>query len=351
MKDKIDVSIIVPVYNVEKFLVKCVNVLCNQTLKQIEIILVDDGSTDDSGRICDELAKKDERIKVIHKLNGGLGLARNSGLKIAKGEYIGFVDSDDIVSENMFYELYSNAKKYSADISYCLWKRFSDEKSIENENVENNSCKIWKGKKQIKQYLLDRIGLAPNEKSDKIYGANVWSGIFKRKIINENNIIFESERKFIAEDIIFDIDIIPCCCTIVHSDAYLYFYRYNPTSLTGTYKKDRFEKNIILYAEMKKRLLKNYSEEEIFNSLARYFITFTRVAIMQEVNYLKHHGYFYAKGAIKRICNEKTLRQILAIYEYNKLPFKYRFFCLGEKYRLYNVLLICSYLHIKGNKK
>ena len=100
-----DVSIIVPVYKVEKYLARCVESLINQTLKNIEIILVDDGSPDNCPALCDKWAEKDERIKVIHKENAGLGFARNSGMEIAEGRFIGFVDSDDYVKNDMFEQI------------------------------------------------------------------------------------------------------------------------------------------------------------------------------------------------------------------------------------------------------
>lgn len=100
------ISIIVPIYNVELYLEKCIESIINQTYKNLEIILVDDGSTDSCGKICDEYAKKDNRIKVIHKINGGLSDARNKGMEIAKGKYIGFVDGDDYVASDMYETLY-----------------------------------------------------------------------------------------------------------------------------------------------------------------------------------------------------------------------------------------------------
>ena len=101
-----EISIIVPVYKVEGYLKKCIESICNQTIKNIEIILVDDGSPDQCGEICDYYSKRDSRIKVIHKENGGLSDARNAGLEIAIGKYIGFVDSDDFVSSDMFELLF-----------------------------------------------------------------------------------------------------------------------------------------------------------------------------------------------------------------------------------------------------
>lgn len=113
------ISIIVPVYKVEKYLPKCVDSILNQTFEMIELILVDDGSPDCSGEICDQYAEKDKRVKVIHKANGGVSTARNAGLEIATGQYIGFIDSDDYIETDMFELLYTNLKKEKADISAC----------------------------------------------------------------------------------------------------------------------------------------------------------------------------------------------------------------------------------------
>lgn len=113
------ISIVVPIYNVDKYLNKCIDSIINQTYKNIEIILVDDGSTDSSGKICDEYLKIDSRICVIHKKNGGLSDARNYGIEKAQGIYIGFIDSDDFINENMFELLYNNIIENNADISIC----------------------------------------------------------------------------------------------------------------------------------------------------------------------------------------------------------------------------------------
>ena len=114
--EKVKVSIIVPVYNTEKFLKKCLNSLINQTLKEIEIICVDDGSTDNSPTILNDFIKKDNRIKVIHQENSGISVTRNRAVSVAQGEYIGFVDSDDWVDEDFFEKLYNASQKYNSDI-------------------------------------------------------------------------------------------------------------------------------------------------------------------------------------------------------------------------------------------
>ena len=111
-------SVIIPVYNVEKYLDECVNSIVNQSYKNLEIILVDDGSTDKSGAICDEWRDRDSRIKVIHKANAGLGYARNSGIEVAEGDFVAFVDSDDFIDKDMYQDLMSIAISEKSDIVY-----------------------------------------------------------------------------------------------------------------------------------------------------------------------------------------------------------------------------------------
>lgn len=120
----IKVSIIVPIYNVEKYLDRCMESLLNQTLKDIEIIMVDDGSPDNCPKMCDEYAKKDSRVKVIHKRNAGLGEARNSGLKIISGKFVAFVDSDDFVELDMYEKLYTAAENMKSDTVYCGFSKY-----------------------------------------------------------------------------------------------------------------------------------------------------------------------------------------------------------------------------------
>ena len=148
------ISIIVPVYNVEKYLEKCVKTLMEQSYKNIEIILVDDGSTDSSGKLVDRLANNDARITVVHKKNAGLGMARNTGLDYATGKYVAFIDSDDYTDVNMIQKLHNALEEYNSDTSYCGYTMaydsgefvsvpayynrqvFCDEEIIDNDDLE-----------------------------------------------------------------------------------------------------------------------------------------------------------------------------------------------------------------------
>lgn len=149
------ISVIVPVYNVAPYLKECVNSVIGQTLSDLEIILIDDGSTDGSGAICDGYAQKDDRIKVIHKPNGGLSEARNAGLDIATGEYIGFVDSDDYIDTDMYEILYHNAINLKADISMCCDRRVPHQAG--DYNFNENKVSVWESKEEmIREIFLAR---------------------------------------------------------------------------------------------------------------------------------------------------------------------------------------------------
>ena len=155
MKDLI--SVIIPVYNVEKYIEKCIYSVINQTYKNIEIILVDDGSTDISGKICDDFEKKDYRIKVIHKKNGGLSDARNVGIDVSTGKYIVFIDSDDYVDKKHIEYLYNMITKNNADISICQFNIVYENSDIQiTDFTKKDTIKIFDNKKALETMLYNK---------------------------------------------------------------------------------------------------------------------------------------------------------------------------------------------------
>lgn len=216
------ISIIVPVYGVEKYLTQCVQSLINQTYKNLEIILVDDGSPDNSGALCDELAKTDTRIKVIHRPNGGLSAARNDGLAIASGEMLGFVDSDDYIDNDMYQYLYSLLSKYDADISVCAFRKFSEESGVlQKENAEEITSY---SNKQAMKLLLE----------DELIGSHPCNKLFKRSIFGD--LKFPEGRVY--EDIALMHRVFAQADKVVCSTKmeYNYLIRGNSTSYTQTAK-------------------------------------------------------------------------------------------------------------------
>lgn len=219
-------SVIIPIYNVEKYLKECLDSVVNQTLGDIEIILVDDGSPDNSGKICDEYAKKDNRIKVIHKENGGLGNARNVGIDYATGEYIGFVDSDDWVDLNFFETLYNEAKRTNADISVGNFKKIKLGKL--KPLPYKYDIKNYKDIKLIKQV---GIGLFP------YFDLATVRQIYKKEFLNKYKIRYA--EKLLYEDVPFSFITGMYAKSIVLCPKTFYMYRFNPKSISNTSKNNR----------------------------------------------------------------------------------------------------------------
>lgn len=164
----VKLSVILTVYNVEKYLKRCIDSIIKQTYKDFELILVDDGSIDNSSKICDKFCKQDKRIKVIHKENGGVSSARNAGLDIAEGDYISFIDSDDYIEVDMFKKLIQIMIENNADIAQCNFKVVcKNEKMIKN--------KIYKDVKVGDRYV------ALNEIIDVPFSNVVWNKIYKKR--------------------------------------------------------------------------------------------------------------------------------------------------------------------------
>lgn len=261
MRLEFKISIIVPIYNVEKYLDRCIQSLLNQSLEDIEIILVDDGSPDGCPTMCDEYAKLDDRIKVIHKENGGLGYARNSGLEIATGEYVAFVDSDDFVDRRMYEKLYIEAKKNDLDICYCgFYRHYPNGKVKGKKEVTEETLFI--GRQEVDTFLLDMVGPPPTYHSDVKYMMCVWKAIYRRELTKRYNIRFCSERVFVSEDILFHLDYLPKAERIGFLPEHLYYYCVNEAvTLSNTYSRAKFEKNKVFLNEVKRKLSALFSEE------------------------------------------------------------------------------------------
>lgn len=206
-QEKALISIIIPVYKVEKYLEKCIQSVINQTYENLQIILVDDGSPDNCGKICDEYAKKDHRIEVIHKSNGGLSDARNKGLEIAKGEYIGFIDSDDYIESDMYEVLYNLLKQYNADVSICNFYTVSQGK-IAIKNAENG----------IKEY--NRIEILKEVLLDNNIQSYAWNKLYKKELFDE--IKYPVGKKY--EDIGTTFYLLEKCNKVVVTGKPEYYY-------------------------------------------------------------------------------------------------------------------------------
>lgn len=211
-------SIIVPVYKVEPYLHRCVNSILAQTFRDFEVILVDDGSPDNCGAICDEYAVKDVRVKVIHKTNGGLSDARNAGLDIVQGDYIGFVDSDDYIHPKMYELLVKIMETCDVEMAQCAYKDVCPDGEVDFQIVEEENPQIIEAKEILQEFYPRYWHMFPGL---------VWRRIYKREVFK--TIRFPTGMVF--EDIYILIPTIEKCTSVAIIDTPLYYYAMNPDSI------------------------------------------------------------------------------------------------------------------------
>lgn len=336
------VSVIVAVYNVKKYLNRCVESLTRQTYTNIQIILVDDGSSDGSSDICDLWMKKDRRITVVHKENGGLSDARNAGLKVANGKYIWFVDGDDYVESDAIELLSEPAKRSSADI--IIFSNYIVHTNGKREiNHLHSPNKTYQGSQIMEELFNKCIGALPSSSSDYDVGFSPWGRLYKKSLLINNNLKFKSERFLIYEDLMFLLDTMPLCKTIVTLDKPLYNYCVNENSLTRKSDPKRFNKIKKQYYYLKHNL--PYSSEIFGNRrtslrFKRTMIGYVRNAITRNVQ-----NNWHAYKETRQICNDEFCQELLQNYPINKLPRKQYIFALLLKYRLTILLLLVVKLH------
>lgn len=229
------VSVIVPVYKVEKYLERCVNSILAQTYKDIEVVLVDDGSPDNCPKMCDELAKTDSRIKVVHKENGGLSSARIAGFKASEGEFVLFVDSDDYIENNMVEELVSAITENDASLAMCAYYTQYDDHKVENLLPVTDTL-LSTREEVVEKYILPLIG---NKKNGINLPGFIWIRLMRRELINES--FFVPENKFFAEDIVFDLMYSDDIKKIAVVNKPLIHYCVNGQSLTNKYRKNKWQ--------------------------------------------------------------------------------------------------------------
>lgn len=216
------ISVIIPIYKVEAYLEKCIESVRNQTYKDMEIILVDDGSPDGCGKICDRYQEQDKRIKVLHKENGGLSDARNKGLDIAAGEYILFVDSDDYIHPQMLEILYRNMQEADADISVCGFKETGEkEEPVFDAIAETDNTEVFEGRDVMNQ--LQHKNTLTVVAWNKLYKAKLWKDIrYPKGKIHED--------EFLIHLLLHE------CHRIVYTGTALYYYVQRAGSIMGQLK-------------------------------------------------------------------------------------------------------------------
>lgn len=239
------VSVIVPVYNVESYLRRCLDSVLQQTLKDIEVVIVDDGSPDGSPTICDAYAELDARVKVIHKANAGLGYARNTGIEHASGRYFCFLDSDDYLEQNALQRLYELAERNDLDVVRAARNEFVVEGKFSHV-VANTKLEVYEGDPLLRRitlcYFSQPAGAADHTLNLE---GSAWGALYRSELFSgENAIRFVSERELVSEDFIFNYECALRSHRIGKIHDTLWHYRLNPCSLTKTPRKDCLQRSV-----------------------------------------------------------------------------------------------------------
>ncbi len=286
------ISVIVPVYNVEQYLERCVDSIINQTYTNLEIILVNDGSTDNSGKLCDELAKKDERIRVIHKENGGLSDARNRGIDESESDLVGFIDSDDYIDSDMYEVLLKNLNDTDADLSMCaLYDVYNNTPEAQVTNKET-----WKlSSEQAIKMVMEA----------KILSVTAVNKLYRKSLFTD--LKFEVGK--IAEDAFIMIKLLDKCEKIVATNEKKYYYVHRENSITTQKFSTKFLNVIEAYEQNSNIILEKYPKlKDVAQTRMNWAYFYVLDRLLLDDNYndkeLENKLISYLKNHRKDILND-----------------------------------------------
>ena len=328
MPKKVDVSVIVPVYNVpEKYLKRCIESLINQTYKNIEILLIDDGSKDNFGKICDSYVKKDERIKVYHKENGGLCSARNFGTKKSNGEWVSYVDGDDWIEPDTYEKLIENSKKYNdLDVIFFGYVKDYTNRSIEMKYNNFENGKLYSTEKEIK--FLQRMVLNYNANI-----AMVPTKFIRNEFIKRNNLYHIDELWQGAEGIEFNIRLFKYAKKALFLENRFYHYIFNDNSITTVHDEKNHYMVLNCFKQIKDEI--DNSDDEI---MSYFYDRINNVILTTAIS-----GYFSSSNKEnyfkKRNCFIKYLSEPLVVETLKKGD--NRFLDFSKKITLFFIKKLC----------
>lgn len=326
------VSVVLPIYNVEKYLNRCIESVVRQTYKKIEIILVDDGSPDGCPQKCDDWAKRDGRIKVVHKKNAGLGYARNTGIENASGEYICFFDSDDYIADDTIEKAYEAVKKENADIGIFGFSTVDKNGNVTNVIAPKTKCQKYVGEKVLASFLPDLISWNPDNGVVTDLRMSAWTALYSMELIRRNSWRFVSEREIISEDVYSLLDLYRDVKTVVVIPEAFYFYCENETSLTHSYKKDRYNRIRHFYEACIDKCNQLEYSKEVKRRMA-YPFTANSIAAMKMI-VISGLSNTEKKKMISDIVNDETMQNVVHQMNLKRESITRKILFLSIKYKM-----------------
>ena len=320
-------SLILPIYNVAPYLERCIGSILQQDFKDYEIILVDDGSSDESPQICDAYVEKYPNIRVIHKENGGLSSARNAGLEIAAGEYVWWIDSDDWIENEALSEVYRVICDNRPDIVKFNYNRVT---SKQQPVLVMAEAGLHAGTEKIAKLLHKALY------STGAYSLSAWGHIYSRDFLNRLNIRFVSERKICSEDYLFNLSVLPHASAVYVLPALLYNYELRQGSLSTRYKKNLFEQ----YEELYRLLVETYQCTGILNQ-HQHGISFFYVwhlirgtCMSEEYRIFQGHSLDDGRRKVKKILRSNEFQEALSHCDIRILPRKQQVMLMAMRLKL-----------------
>ena len=307
--DKPLVSVVLPIYNVEPYLHRSVSSVTGQTYTNLEILLIDDGSRDNCPKMCDELAATDSRIRVIHKENAGLGMARNTGIENATGTYICFLDSDDYIAPDTVEKCVELLSRTDADVVQYGYHNVNSAGEVVRSNIPQPKKLLYEGEEVQNDFLPDLMYDDPASAGQNNLWMSMCGAMFRLEIMQTHNWRLVSEREIIAEDVFS----LTRFYSYVHKVAILqeafYYYCENGASLTRTYRPDRFKGIKHFYQENQKQIQQLGYTEAMQQRLAMVTLSYTIAALKQEAAAPRSQKENYA--GVKAILTDPVTRQLL----------------------------------------
>lgn len=334
------ITVVVPIYKTEKYLNRCIESIVSQTYRNLEILLIDDGSPDACPQICDAWAKKDPRICVIHKQNEGLSAARNTGIDCASGEFICFFDSDDYIAKDALEKACGKIRETESDIVTFGFSTV-DDKGIRSVFIPDSTIEIYKDDAVQKEFLPEL--LAPMSRKQKKYHISVWVMLFSTDVIRRSGLRFVSERKIISEDTYALLDIMASVKRIAVLPEALYYYYTNDESLSRSYRSDRYEKIKNFYlasAELCRQ--RRYNKDVIFR-LADPYLGYTIMAMKQEMQTDTSEKY----DNISAIIRDDVLQYVLRENDQIRYNLKRRILFWAIRNRIDPIVFLILFLQCK----
>lgn len=331
-------SIVLPVYNVDRYIERCVKSILLQDFDDFEIILVDDGSTDNCPRICDKLSAKESRIKTVHKQNDGLGMARNTGLEEAKGKYI---FSDDYILPGLLSEIYAKLSEYDYDAVFYGFKRVDANNKQLNVLIPNPLKDVYMSTEEIKNTLLqDFIGRNPHNGYQSNLRISACNCCWKNDFLKENDLRFVSERDYISEDIYFYTEVFQYLKSVTFIKKAYYCYCQNFGSLTFTYKPQRFAEIRKFYRHIIEYAATLGYPEEVMLRFHSSFVSTTMACLKMEAAQIKSRGLRKTYKRFKDICGDENIINAVNVYPSQHLGKNWKIFFFCVKKKLYFILML-----------